>query len=285
MIKIDNMYHNNHNNNDNNEDHPHPSNELNSNHKKTKEEEQELINKLLLEFPHECNENKELVEFMSLVMLRYRNYEYDQVKRRLNNYLKWRKELFGNLEYFNINNEKDAIINKVLLTNVLQVYKGINESDPALIFGQMQYHNPSIISALDIIKTWHYLILSNIKYNMNLCENGFIVINNLTNAGFNNIDHHIPPLIGNAVSNCMPIRLKYAIFFNPPFIVHYFLSIIKLFFSSKLQDRMRMLYDNNLLQTELHINPNLIPNNLGGNREILTSQESITFYKTLNYNI
>jgi hypothetical protein len=240
--------------------------------------EPEMISDLVGSYPEHSAENKPMVEFMAMIMLKYRNYDLKTAKERLGNYLAWRKSLFGDLS----DHAMDDSMGSLMLGGVIQTIMPPQGEGPMILFLRMRFADPSKHSTLAFVKLWHYLIIAAMKRDSEIARHGIIVINNLSGTGMGNIDRGVPAIIGPAVNNCMPIRLVSACLFNAPWIVSGIINIIKIVFSSKMQKRIHTLSDPVWFRDELKVAPALLPVELGGDYEMINGEAYRKLYQEFN---
>lgn len=220
---------------------------------------------------------------MALVMLKYRNFDMETAKERLSNYLVWRRELFGDLSDHSL--ESDEMIGEMLNTCFLQTLMPPTGNGPVILYGQGKRHNSSKYTPMHVVKVWHYMIMCALKRDIEIAKHGFIVISNLSDVGYGNMDRGIGKLLRPATKNVMPMRIVYAVLFNPSFIVHSGVSLMVLFLSSKMQGRIKSFSDQSLFQSDLKIDSSRLPVQLGGTCEIKTPETHLKFYQDLNLKV
>lgn len=245
--------------------------------------EADMVAELINTFPDYVAENRSLVEFMSLIMLKYRNYDMVTATKRLSNYLSWRKSLFGNLDDHTM--ENDAKLGGVMKMGFFQTILPPKGEGPMILYIRARLGDNTKFETMDIVKVWHYLIISGMKRDNEIARHGIIVINNLEDAGFNNIDRGVPSIIGPAVNNCMPIRLVSACLFNASWILSGFVSVVKLIFSSKMQKRIHSISDPSWFLTELKVPPARLPKELGGEYVVVEGEDYQQIYSDLHLTI
>jgi hypothetical protein len=233
-----------------------------------REEEAGLVELLCSGFPEYMEENPSLVSFMALVMLRFRDNDMASAKERLGNYLKWRKEMFGNLDEHYLHN--DPVLRQQLSSGFLHVFVDKNMHKPALMYAAMKLHIPRTYSAAQTMKCWHFLIFASLRQNLNILRSGFIVLQNLEGCGLGNSDSKIPEHINHAVQNVMPIRVLRVIFYKSPIVLNYLFKFVKFVFSRKIRDRMVVTTNEGSLTKKYGVNPELLPVELGGEMVVPT---------------
>jgi hypothetical protein len=245
--------------------------------------EQQMVDDLVACFPIEATENVRLVKFMSLIMLKYREYDMESAKERLTNYLIWRKELFGDLSDHSL--ESDKMIGEMLETCFLQTIMPPTGAGPVILYGQAKRHNKNKYTPMHVVKVWHYMIMCALQRDNEIAGHGFIVISNLTEVGYNNMDRGIGQILRPATKNVMPMRIKFAVLFNPSFLVHSAVSLMVLFLSTKMQGRIKSFSDETLFKTDLKIDPAVLPKQIGGQYDVYIPENHLKLYQDLGLSV
>lgn len=248
--------------------------------------ESQMITDLVAAFPEHVSENQPLVEFMALIVLKYRNYDMITAKERLGNYLSWRKTLFGDLSDHTMETDDSLgiLMQNGFMQTIMPPEKG---KGPVILLLRSALFDNSKFTTMSVVKVWHYLILSAMKRDNEVARHGVIVINNLTGAGLCNIDRGVPAIIGPAVTNCMPVRLVRACLYNAPWIISGIINVVKLVFSAKMQKRVHSITDVNWFRTHLcEIIPvDQLPVELGGAYKMVEGDHYEQLYRELNLTI
>lgn len=207
------------------------------------------------------NENPSLLEFLSLIFLKYSKNNLQNASQRLGKYLEWRRNVFGNLNDQTL--ENNSLLQQQLQSSFLMILP-FSINNKRILYVELKKHNTSLYSTNDTLKTWHYVIMSELKKNPLLAYHGFYVTGNLTNISYSNLDINIPHAIIHAVSGCMPIRINQFFIINPPYIAQFFLPIIKMLLSTKLSQRLNIIHDYSHLTEHYDIPPTYLPEAIGG---------------------
>lgn len=220
------------------------------------------VSELCNRFEDAKMENSELLQFLALIFLKFRNYDVDAAQERLENYLKWRVTLFGNLRNQTIENNEQ--LENQIQTCFVQVLPHYMESGVGCLYLRLDRHNPSQFDADDTIRCWHFVLMSALRKNPELAIHGFLIFNDMGNVGLRNLDMSIPDRISSAISKCMPIRVANMFIFHPPYILSFGISILKLLLSQKLGQRLHVVHDIESFINEFHIPIEVLPLSLDG---------------------
>ena len=241
-------------------------------------EEKEQVKKLC-EFLHDSfQENPRLVTFIATACLRFRHHDYAKAADRLKKYLKWRRQTFGDLADQTLDGN-DKLLSQITQSTFTRLSPERLPNGEALLFVNMQAHDPSEFSAEDTINCWHFLVLDAMMQDANLARNGFIVVNDMTGASLSNMDMRFPALIASTVADAMPVRVRNLIVMNPPMVIRFALAITKPLLSSKLSKRINIVNDKEELLEHLRSPMHLLPDALGGELSIDASLSTVETLK------
>ena len=196
------------------------------------------------------------------VTLNHRKNDSSSASKRLANYIAWRQKLFGN--YSSQSVTESPVLQSQIETLFFRVLPNRLPTGEGVIYLELKRHQPSEYCAEDTVRTWHYVLLSTLRKHPDLARTGFIILGNMTDAGYGNIDLGVPEAIATAVSNCMPIRMCKLFFVNPPFVLQMVLPVLKLILSSKLGERIVVITDLSTLYSEHSLDPLYLPEAVGG---------------------
>jgi hypothetical protein len=224
-------------------------------------------------FPEAREENPDMLKFMATTCFHYRQFNFELAKERLENYLSWRLREFGSLKEFSL--ENNPTTTNQLKLGMMRVLPHRLAGGEGIIYLDLSRHDATTFSASDTVKMWHYHIISALKADLTLAERGFYVISNMSNVSHNNLDIRIPQAIIAAVSNCMPIRLLGFFLIHPPLIAQFILPVVKLLLSSKLSQRLHIIMDTMVLESEHGLPMTYLPEEIGGRYGISEDIENI----------
>jgi hypothetical protein len=222
--------------------------------------EQAIIQDMCEEVPWALLENEQLVKRMALLCLKFRNYEKLSAIKRFVNYLSWRQTLFGNLRN-QIMSEK---LKSQIETCFMQVLPNRLPSGEAVIYLQLDRHDPLLYSTDDTIRCWHFLLMCALHDDVSLAAKGFVVMSNLSRVGISNLDMKLVEAIASSISKCMPIRLVNAFVWHPPFLLSFIIPVMKAILSSKLGQRLHVIYSLNSFVNDYNMPIEVVPGSLDG---------------------
>lgn len=226
------------------------------------ENEKNLIEILCSNYSEATKENESLMKFLSLIFLKFRNYDLNSASERLGNYLNWRRQTFNNLNEQTIENNlhlKKQI--KSLFLTILPEYLPTGE---AIVYLELKRHNTEVFTAEDTIKTWHYHIMCALKKDPDLARRGFYMTGNMTSISYSNLDIRVPHAIAHALSDCMPVRVCQFFVINPPYIAQLIIPVVRMLLSTKLSQRLNIITDISSLHNDFHVPLTCLPEILGG---------------------
>lgn len=240
------------------------------------------VEEICQHFKSERIENEELILFMALQILKFENYNILLSIERLRKYIKWRKKLFGNLNNHSL--DDDLILKRQIETCFVQFHSQRCENGEMFMYIELAKHDPNQFNAFQTVKCCHYMILSALKADPDLCHIGCIVLINVSNVRLVNVDLKVPSLIASVI-DCMPLKLINGIVFNPPHAVKYLIPIVMMIVPTILKPKIHIIYDISEL-TNLNINiSHLLPIKFGGNWTQYTSTSHLQYYQLLNFNV
>lgn len=202
-----------------------------------------------------------------------RNRDFPSAAERLQNYLDWRKKLFGDLSSQCVH--ANLKLKSQVETMFMRVLPERMPSGEAVIYLELRRHQPENYSAEDTVRTWHYLIISAIRRYPDLARTGFVFVGNMTGAAFANMDLGVPEAIASALNNCMPVRMAKFFIINPPFLLQMVIPVIKMMLSTKLGERVNVVTDISTLYSEHDLDPAYFPDAIGGQVSVDWTRENI----------
>lgn len=230
------------------------------------QEEDVLTNQLVAEFSEAVGENVRMVRFMAQCCLRNRNYDMESARKRLGNYLAWRKETFGDLSDQSV--EKDENLHAQIMTGMMYICPTRLSTGSGVLFARMRIHDPTKYNAHATIKFWHYIVLSALTLYPTLASAGFTLVNNFEGASMANLDIGVPRAISSALNKCMPIRMNSLNMVNPPWVIRMVVPMVKSIISAKLAQRLNVVLDAAELPGLLGIDQKDLPIELGGELDV-----------------
>lgn len=232
--------------------------------------DESFLSEVQKKFPQAFQQNPRMVSLMAKCCLRFKHFSIDSAMLCLGYYIDWRIDLFGNLEDQEIS--KHSKIVKQLQSGFIHVSPVKLESGELVLFLVAQNHNPAEFSTSDTIKCFHFLIMSLMQKDPKLAESGFILVNNMSNIEFANLDMYFPGAIASAVGRSIPVRLVKIIIVNPPFLISFVIPLIKAVLPVTLLQRLFLVSDMNELLFNLNLPSSQLPIQLGGSVKVDTDQ-------------
>jgi hypothetical protein len=227
-----------------------------------KVDEDYLITQLCESHSIAYQENPELIKFLASIFLKFRKNDFDSANQRLENYVIWRRQIFGDLSDQSI--ESNEHLRNQIQSLFLMVLPNALPSGEAILYLELRRHDTSIYSAEDTVKTWHYLIMRALRKDPELATRGFYITGNMTSISYYNLDIKIPHAVSHAVSNCMPVRVVNFFVINPPYIAQIVLPVIRMLLSSKLSQRLNVVTDYAHFQEVYEMPSSCLPESIGG---------------------
>lgn len=232
------------------------------------------------EFEKELDENRSLIEFMALAVLKFEGFDVELAVKRLRSYLDWRRKLFGNLAEHSL--EGDVLLRKQIQSCFVQFNSSKCPGGEVLISIQLSRHNPNRFNAEQTVKCCHYMILSALKADTTLCCTGCVVVLNVSDIGLENVDLQVPTLIASVI-NCMPLRLVKGIIYDPPFPIRMVMPIVMAIVPDNLREKIHVVTSaEELSEANSGIAP-LLPVSLGGSWNGYTPYSHLEHYRSMNY--
>lgn len=222
-----------------------------------------VILKLCSRFPRQNQASPALLFSLAKIFLYFRGFDFDSAHSRLETYIQWREELFGEFaEQEKLEHHHKTV--EQVKTGFLRVLPEKLPDGQAIAYLELKRHDTSLYSATDTIRAWHHVLMSTLMSEPELAQHGFVLISNMNEVGLFNIDTAIPKAIASALSNCMPLRVANAFAINPPWVVRFVVPMLKLLLSQKLGQRLNMISDHSQLQSEFNLPATHLPTTLGG---------------------
>jgi hypothetical protein len=119
----------------------------------------------------------------------------------------------------------------------------------------------------------HFFILSAMKREQKLARNGFVLITNMMEVEYQNLDMNFPAVLANAVGQSIPMRLLKIIVLNPPSLIRFTVPLVKAVLSTKLLERLHVVVDLDELPKLLNCVQEMLPVDIGGTVELDTEAE------------
>ena len=125
-------------------------------------QEAELAAELKKRVPPEAvRENEELVDFMVLACLRFRRYDMATAEERVLNYLRWRRDTFGDLAPHTLNT--DPRLRERVQQQFLGVLPQRVTSGEAVLLVQLRFLEPHKYTPLESLKAWHWWVMQTLR--------------------------------------------------------------------------------------------------------------------------
>lgn len=193
---------------------------------------------------------------------------------RLHNYLSWRTRLFGDLRPQSI--DSCPALKLQLESMFIRLLPDPLPTGEAVLYLELCRHEPSLYTAEQTVQTWHYLILSSIQKFPHLSVAGFVIIGNMTDASYANMDLGVPEAIASAVHNIMPVRVVNFFIINPSFVMKMVVPVVKLILSSKIGQRIHIVSDISALYDVHGLDPLYFPEAIGGSVPLEKTQTCLS---------
>mmetsp|Transcript_10315 Transcript_10315/g.25249 ORF Transcript_10315/g.25249 Transcript_10315/m.25249 type:complete len:341 (-) Transcript_10315:89-1111(-) len=184
--------------------------------------------------------NPRLADFICEAILRFRRGDMESSKVRLKNYISWRKKYLGGWEEQAI--ESDAQMSRVLQSGLIRLVRNVDSQGRTAIILKLKRNNPAETSALEVLRTWHYMIMRALQ-KPQVQSNGIIFIGDVGGATFANLDIRIPKAIFGAISKNVPLRVYKICMIRPFMLMRILLPIVKAFMSEKVRKRLVVMPD------------------------------------------
>eukprot|EP00944_MAST-04C_sp_MAST-4C-sp1_P002224 g2224.t1 len=205
----------------------------------------------------------ELVDFICVSSLVFRNGDLRTASERVQNYLNWRYKYLCTYEKITLANEPDIL--ELYSRNMFTVIEDVDAEGRCAIYIRMKFMDPTTISPLAVLKTFHYSVMSRILKDHPVCQKkGIYLIGDMGDAGFSNLDQRIPKAIMGAISKNFPVRLQGIYMVRPIWLINFLFPIIRLFLSEKLQKRIKVIGNDPKLLKDHGILMSKLPEVLGG---------------------
>jgi len=182
--------------------------------------------------------NAKLVDFICEASLRFRRGHLPSAKERALAYFEWREKYIGSFADQRISDDPELL--RVLKTGLVRLVPVADSEGRAALVVQPKRHVPAKTSALQILHTWHYVIMKALK-SPRCQERGVILVGDFGGAAFGNLDLRVPKAILGAIGKAVPLRLHRACIIRPFLLMRLVLPIIKMFMSEKLRQRLQVL--------------------------------------------
>ncbi|GAB5371707.1 hypothetical protein AAMO2058_001602800 [Amorphochlora amoebiformis] len=182
-------------------------------------------------------ENPTLIHFICEASLRFRRGHVPSATIRVLNYLRWRKKFIGGFQDQTLRGDPD--VERILRSKMLRLVENVDKVGRAALVVKLANHTPDKTSALQVLRTWHYVIMKALK-SPKVQEHGIIFLGDFDQATFSNLDIRIPKAILNALSKNMPLRLYRAFILRPFFVMRMIFPVIWPFLSKKMKRRLQI---------------------------------------------
>ena len=205
----------------------------------------------------------ELVNFICTASLVFRNGDMNTASQRVQNYLQWRQKYLGTYEKIILENEPEIL--EIYNRNLFNVIENVDAEGRCAVYIRLKYMDPTKISPLSVLKTFHYSVMERIMKDHPICQKkGIYMIGDMGEAGFNNLDQRVPKAIMGAISKNFPVRLHKILMVRPIWILNIIFPIVRLFLSAKLQDRIKIVGNDPKLLKDYDLSMSKLPEVLGG---------------------
>ena len=206
-------------------------------------------------------ENAELVDFITLAMLRYRKHVVDEAITRSQAYFEWRTQKLGSLA------PQDAgpgtTLRAFLNLGVIRLLPRTSPQGHALLHMRFSRSRPDLFNAAQVTAAVHFILMKALRRSPLTQIYGLIMLPDLTSSGMSNFDKEVPKQVIKMLSKKLPVRLSGVMINNPNFMLHVVLPVAKLFMPTKLAQRIRIVSEGEL--TTLYGLPrDLLPPEIGG---------------------
>ncbi len=205
----------------------------------------------------------ELVDFICVSSLVFRNGDMKTASDRVQNYLNWRYKYLGTYEKIILANEPDIL--ELYGRNMFTVIEDVDAEGRCAIYLRLKFMDPTKISPLAVLKTFHYSVMSRILKDHPVCQKkGIYLIGDMGDAGFSNMDQRVPKAIMGAISKNFPVRLQGIYMVRPIWLMNLLFPIIRLFLPEKLQKRIKIIGNDPKLLKDHGLFMSKLPEVLGG---------------------
>ena len=205
----------------------------------------------------------DLVHFICVASLVFRNGDMKTASERVQNYLNWRYKYLGTYEKITLANEPDIL--DLYGNNMFTIIENVDAEGRCAIYMRLKFMDPTKISPLAVLKTFHYSVISRILKDHPVCQKkGIYMISDMGDAGFSNMDQRVPKAIMGAISKNFPVRLKGIYVVRPIWLMNFLFPIVRLFLPEKLQKRIKIIGNDPKLLKDHGLLMSKLPEVLGG---------------------
>ena len=227
--------------------------------------------RILSHFQDEFQENPRMLKAMAECCSKFRRDDFESAVACLSRYIEWRRKTFGDLDDQSVAN--DVKLREQLQCNFMHLSPVRLSGGEALLYLSMKRHNPSLYSTSDTVKCMHFFIISAMMNDTSLAEKGFVLVNNMADVEFQNLDMNFPAAIASAVGQSVPVRLVNIVIVNPPMLVRFIIPLVKALLTTKLLERLHVVVDLKELPQLLVVAQRALPVEMGGAVEFNTYQD------------
>lgn len=244
---------------------------------RTTTEEEELVQSLRTTAAETGNNTVATVDtFWILAAIRARKGDINRALPLITNYMAWRESLESNA----INPSRNDIIQQQLLKGVFLVTGNTDRDGRPVLTVRMRYHDPSVFSALDTVRTISAIIEWMLRTIPKSQTHGIVMVHDMAELRPKNVDFRLPAVLQKAFSRNFPVRLAAFHIIHPPIFVRAIANIMMTVMGEKLKARIRIYVngDQDKLM-EMFTSENILENlNLGGSA-VWSDQHQIEWVK------
>ena len=206
--------------------------------------------------------NPELCDFMALACLRYRRHDVNRAIERMNNYFTWRIKTMGDLKEQDVTS--GSTLDRLFKLNVVKLLPETSHRGQSMMYVRLRYARPDLFCAKDMVQMAHYVILEGLKRNPISQVMGVISFGDMEGAGTAQLDKEVPKQMIGMLSKHLPVRLAGLMLCHPNFLVSIIVPIAKLFMSTKMASRLKIVGDTTQLCEYYGLSKEVLPTELGG---------------------
>ena len=204
----------------------------------------------------------ELCDFISLACLRYRRYDVTRAIERMENYFKWRMQTMGSLA--EQDTSKDSVIFRIGQLNLIKLLPKLTARGQSIMYLRLCFARPDLFIASEIVQAVHHVILSALRRSEISQVMGIVSLSDLENAGSAQLDKQVPKQMIHMLSKHLPVRLAGVMLCHPNYLVSILVPLAKIFMSSKMASRLKVVNDVAELIEYYGIDVHVLPVQLGG---------------------
>jgi hypothetical protein len=178
-----------------------------------------------------------------LACLRARKHQPQRAVQLIKNYVRWRREFNAD----HISPENSETLRSQLRSGMVILPGTRDILGRYVVHVDLSKHDPSKWRTRDTVIYIHFTLTHFLMKHPEAQSYGIVVVNNLTNVTFSNLDFEVPRALFQALNSKFPIRLGGLYMVRPPKFFRVVFPIVKAFMKKKFQDRVRVLKDPALL--------------------------------------